>query len=212
MKPNKLSSRTGANLLQHKQAKAHVFGLNDAQRIASEFDEGHALVLAGAGCGKTSTINGRLVNLVSIGVKTHQIAVLTFTRRAGDEIIERVDASLAGRAEGLQASTFHGFYIKLIRSYPNLFGCQGFSVIDSDDQKDLFKALLGSKDNADDLPTAKQLVSIYSFGRNTLCTPTDAIVNEDVALLPSIKQIIKICREYKKLKETRRYIDYDDIL
>lgn len=214
MVPNKptQASPTGANRLQRKQAKARVFELNDAQRRATVFKDGHALVLAGAGCGKTSTIDGRLVNLVSIGFKTHEIAVLTFTRRAGDEIIQRVEASLAGRAKGLQASTFHGLGIKMIRNYPNLFGCQGFSVIDSDDQKALFKALLGSKDNAHDLPTAEQLVSIYSFGRNTRCTPTDAIVNEDVALLPSKEYIINICREYKKLKETSKHLDYDDIL
>lgn len=216
MEQNKhtLSSRTGANLLQHKQAKAYFFGLNDSQRRAAEFDDGHALVLAGAGCGKTSTIDGRLVNLVSIGVETHQIAVLTFTRRAGDEIIERVEASLAGRAKGLQASTFHGFCIKMIRKFPNLFGCQGFSIIDSDDQRDLFKAVLSSysRDLTDNLPTVKQLVSIYSFGRNTRCTPADAILNEDVVLLKSKGHIIRICREYKKLKETRRYLDYDDIL
>lgn len=214
MVPNNLSSRNGASLLQRKQVKANSFGLNDAQRRAAVFNEGHALVLAGAGCGKTSTIDGRLVNLVSIGVRTHEIAVLTFTRRAGDEIIERVEASLAGRAKGLQASTFHGLCIKLIRNFPNLFGCQGFSIIDSDDQRDLFKAVLGrySQGTTDNLPTVKQLVSIYSFGRNTRCTPTEAILNEDVVLLKSKEHIIKICREYKKLKETRRYLDYDDIL
>ena len=189
-------------------------GLNNAQRRAAEFDGAHALVLAGAGCGKTKTIEARIKHLISMGVRPHEIAVLTFTNRAAEEIFSRVEHSLGGRARGIQASTMHALCIKQIRRFPNEFGCEGFSVIDRDDQLDIFKALLGKrgKEAKEHLPTAAQLADIYSFGRNTRCLPTPAIENEDVALLRSKDHIIAICREYKAHKQRRRYLDYDDIL
>lgn len=189
-------------------------GLNNAQRRAAEFDGAHALVLAGAGCGKTKTIEARVKHLISMGVRPHEIAVLTFTNRAAEEIFSRVEHSLGGRARGIQSSTMHALCIKQIRRFPNEFGCEGFSVIDRDDQLDIFKALLGKrgKEAKEHLPTAAQLADIYSFGRNTRCSPTPAIENEDVALLRSKDHIIAICREYKAHKQRRRYLDYDDIL
>ena len=198
----------------HEGIQSILSGLNNAQRRAAEFDGAHALVLAGAGCGKTKTIEARIKHLISMGVRPHEIAVLTFTNRAAEEIFSRVEHSLGGRARGIQASTMHALCIKQIRRFPNEFGCEGFSVIDRDDQLDIFKALLGKrgKEAKEHLPTAAQLADIYSFGRNTRCLPTPAIENEDVALLRSKDHIIAICREYKAHKQRRRYLDYDDIL
>lgn len=198
----------------HEGIQSILTGLNNAQRRAAEFDGAHALVLAGAGCGKTKTIEARVKHLISMGVRPHEIAVLTFTNRAAEEIFSRVEHSLGGRARGIQASTMHALCIKQIRRFPNEFGCEGFSVIDRDDQLDIFKALLGKrgKEAKEHLPTAAQLADIYSFGRNTRCLPTPAIQNEDVALLRSKDHIIAICREYKAHKQRRRYLDYDDIL
>ena len=198
----------------HEGIQSILSGLNNAQRRAAEFDGAHALVLAGAGCGKTKTIEARIKHLISMGVRPHEIAVLTFTNRAAEEIFSRVEHSLGGRARGIQASTMHALCIKQIRRFPNEFGCEGFSVIDRDDQLDIFKALLGKrgKEAKEHLPTAAQLADIYSFGRNTRCLPTPAIENEDVALLRSKDHIIAICREYKAHKQRRKYLDYDDIL
>lgn len=198
----------------HEGIQSILSGLNNAQRRAAEFDGAHVLVLAGAGCGKTKTIEARVKHLISMGVRPHEIAVLTFTNRAAEEIFSRVEHSLGGRARGIQASTMHALCIKQIRRFPNEFGCEGFSVIDRDDQLDIFKALLGKrgKEAKEHLPTAAQLADIYSFGRNTRCSPTPAIENEDVALLRSKDHIIAICREYKAHKQRRKYLDYDDIL
>ena len=94
----------------------------------------HALVLAGAGCGKTKTIIARAAFLISNGTPSHRIQILTFTRRAASEIVERVRMHLGDAAEGLKASTFHTWCISLIRRAPSAFGCKDYSVIDRDDQ------------------------------------------------------------------------------
>lgn len=214
MAPNNQASRMAHPKSSVHMNKASKFGLNEAQRQAAEYSGKHALVLAGAGCGKTATIEARCNFLISTGVPPDQIVVLAFTRRAADEIVKRVEARLGSRAKGLQASTMHAFCIKLIRRYPHAFGCNGFTVIDRDDQVDLFKALLGAynKEVKEKLPKAAQLADIYSFGRNTRCSPPAAIENEDVSFLPSKGHIVTICREYRALKQRRLYLDYDDIL
>ena len=96
----------------HEGIQSILSGLNNAQRRAAEFDGAHALVLAGAGCGKTKTIEARIKHLISMGVRPHEIAVLTFTNRAAEEIFSRVEHSLGGRARGIQASTMHALCIK----------------------------------------------------------------------------------------------------
>lgn len=189
-------------------------GLNDEQRLAVEFVGGHALVLAGAGTGKTKTIEARVQFLLAMGVPPHQIVVLTFTRRSADEIIKRIEASQGSRAEGIQASTMHAFCVQLIRNFPNAFGCYRFSVLDRDDQIELFRTLLKRyrKTCAARMPTAAQMVSIYSFSRNTRCSPAEAIENEDVMFLQSEEHIFAVGCQYRELKQQRKYLDYDDIL
>jgi DNA helicase-2/ATP-dependent DNA helicase PcrA len=103
--------------------KPDVLDLNPGQHAAATFAGGHALVLAGAGCGKTSTIIARCEYLVASGVPASRIYVLAFTRKAVDQIIELVANTLGSSARGLKASTFHKFCLTLIRSYPQRFGC-----------------------------------------------------------------------------------------
>ena len=140
--------------------------LNEHQRIAASMQRQHALVLAGAGCGKTKTIIARTAFLISNGTPAHRIQILTFTRRSASEIVERVRMHLGDSAEGLKASTFHTWCMSLIRHAPSAFGCKGYSVIDRDDQLQLYKVLRGKKSSSQ-LPTAKNLLDLYSFARNT---------------------------------------------
>lgn len=188
--------------------------LNAAQHLAVTFEGGHALVLAGAGCGKTKTIIARCQHLISQGVPAHQICVMTFTRRSAAEILARVESSLGSRGKDLQASTFHTFCMMMIRRFPKAFGCQGFSVIDRDDQIDMFKAMRGRQGNIKpgSMPSAAKIADIYSFARNTRCALSVAIENEDEAFLPLKAHIAEICRAYEERKRQRKYLDYDDII
>jgi DNA helicase II / ATP-dependent DNA helicase PcrA len=185
--------------------------LNENQRSAATFSGTHALVLAGAGTGKTRTIIARAGYLIHSGVPADRIQVLTFTRRSAEEIVERVKIGLGDRAEGLNASTFHTWCMTLIRRLPKLFGCVAHNVIDREDQLQLFKRLRGiEKSNA--LPNAAVLCDIYSFARNTRSSLTKTLELHYEDQLPAKQKIAAVITGYETKKRERRYLDYDDIL
>ena len=185
--------------------------LNEHQRIAATIPREHALVLAGAGCGKTKTIVARAAFLISSGTPSHRIQILTFTRRSASEIVERVRMHLGDSAEGLKASTFHTWCISLIRRAPAAFGCKDYSVIDRDDQLQLFKVLRGKKASSQ-LPTAAQLCDLYSFARNTGLTLDATLKKNSPHSYSQKEQIAQVMLAYEARKRDRRYLDYDDIL
>lgn len=189
--------------------------LNKRQRAAATLENQHALVLAGAGSGKTKTIVARAAYLIDQGVPAHRIQILTFTKRSASEIVERVKSHLGEEASQLRASTFHTWCISLIRRAPAIFGAKGFSVIDRDDQVQLFKVLRGkghgkSADNV--LPTAAQLCDIYSYSRNTGFSLTKTLRRNYPEYLDIRGQLEPIMKGYEQKKQGHHYLDYDDIL
>ena len=185
--------------------------LNEFQRAAASMPNQHLLVLAGAGCGKTKTIVARAAFLISSGVQPSRLLILTFTRRAAAEIVERVRLNLGDAAQGLRASTFHTWCISLIRRGDKAFGCKDYSIIDRDDQLQLFKLLRGKKPVAQ-FPTAAKLCDLYSFARNTLQTLDQTLLKnapDSYALKPLIAQVMLA---YEARKKVRKYLDYDDVL
>jgi DNA helicase II / ATP-dependent DNA helicase PcrA len=188
-----------------------IDNLNENQRIAATFSGMHALVLAGAGTGKTRTIIARAGYLIHSGVPADRIQVLTFTRRSAKEIVERVQVGLGDRAEGLNASTFHTWCMTLIRRMPKLFGCAGHTVIDREDQIHLFQILRGSE-KSNPIPPAKILCDIYSFARNTRLSLTKTLELHYDEQLPVKHKIADVIRAYETKKRARNYLDYDDIL
>jgi DNA helicase-2/ATP-dependent DNA helicase PcrA len=188
-----------------------IENLNEHQRNAVTFAGTHALVIAGAGTGKTRTIIARAACLIHSGSQAERIQILTFTRRSASEIVERVKSTLGHRAEGLSASTFHTWCMTLIRNIPQAFGCVGHTVIDRDDQLQLFKILRAS-DGAHGLPTAAELCDIYSYARNTRSSLSKTIKHHYEGWLTSKEKIAVVIAAYENKKKGRRYLDYDDIL
>ena len=92
--------------------------LNASQRAAACMPSQHALVLAGAGSGKTKTIVARAAYLISNGTPATRIQIMAFTRRAAAEIVERVKMHLGDAAKGLNASTFHAWCMHLMHRAP----------------------------------------------------------------------------------------------
>ena len=185
--------------------------LNPSQLAAATFDGGHALVLAGAGSGKTKTIIARCEHLIANGVPASRVYVMVFTRKGAAEITSRVSAKFGSTAKELRASTFHAFCMSLIHQFPQAFGCQGYSIIDRDDQVDLMKAMRGYS-KAEGLPTAGEITNIYSLARNTRSNLSEAIARFNDEYLPFKEKIAPILRRYEDRKRQRRYLDYDDIL
>ncbi len=198
---------------------------NKEQNEAITFKGKHLLLLAGAGTGKTKTIVGRAAYLIENGVPAEKIQILTFTKRAASEIVERVKAGIPGRnAQALNGSTFHSWCNQLITNFPNLFGAANYTVIDSDDQLSLMKMACGNEKTgyANMRIKPQKILDLFSFARNTRTNLTETIrlqmfngridseTNEEIEeIRPELELLI---REYQKLKSEQKYLDYDDLL
>jgi DNA helicase-2/ATP-dependent DNA helicase PcrA len=185
--------------------------LNESQRVAACVPRQHTLVLAGAGTGKTKTIVARAAYLISDGTPAHRIQIMAFTRRAASAIVERVKMHLGDAAKGLNASTFHAWCMHLMHRAPQTFGCKGYTVIDEDDQLQLFKRVRGVRHSAE-LPDSRMIRDLYSLARNTLKTLDSTLQEHAAELYEHKKAIAEVMLGYEAKKRERRYLDYDDIL
>ncbi len=111
---------------------------------------GPCLVLAGAGSGKTRVIVHKIARLLEAGYAPSQVAAITFTNKAAEEMRERARALIGGRAAGkLAISTFHSLGVRLLRTHGERLGLKPrFSILDSDDVLAILKDAGGSTDNA----------------------------------------------------------------
>ncbi|MBC7000748.1 ATP-dependent helicase [Cytophaga sp. FL35] len=199
--------------------------LNEQQLKAVEFKGQHLLVLAGAGTGKTRTIIGRAAYLVEKGAQPSKIQILTFTKKAANEIVERVKSNLPkASAQSLNGATFHSWCNQLIIKYPNLFGAANFTVIDPDDQLGIMKMICGNYKEAYSKLRIKpqQLIDIYSYARNTKKNLTESLrdlvyngkndKDTDYEISAIKTDVELLLRAYQKKKMELRYLDYDDLL
>lgn len=188
--------------------------LNSQQQAAAEYaGDNHILVLAGAGTGKTRTIIGRVAYLLETGVKPWRILLMTFTRRAAGEMIERLGGLVGEASRSISAGTFHHFSLYTMRRMPNEFNIGKAAVIDRDDQVQLVRLIRdGYKKEKGTVPRAAEVVNLYSYARNTV-QPLDVYLEKhsdhDDA---TIKIICDMAREYDRRKQANHYLDYDDIL
>ena len=171
------------------------------------------LVLAGAGTGKTRTIIARAAHLIERRVPPWRILLLTFTRRAAREMVDRLGHLVGSETAKLPAGTFHHFCLQTMRRMADAFGIRGATVIDRDDQVQLMKLIrseIKGRDKA--FPKAAELVNLCSFARNTL-QPMESYLElhseYDDATIQTIDEISKI---YDHKKRQNDYLDYDDIL
>ena len=144
--------------------------LNDAQREAVLTTEGPVLVIAGAGSGKTRTIVYRLAHLVEQGVDPSQILLLTFTRKAAQEMLSRTESILGRSLHGTSGGTFHSFaYATLRRNASDIGFDNGFTLMDRSDSESICKEVkdslkLGKGDRS--YPKKSTLLEIITKSRN----------------------------------------------
>src|SRR5215213_9873543 len=141
--------------------------LNPAQQAAARHGEGPLLIVAGAGTGKTTTLAARVTTLLDRGVRPERLLLLTFSRRAAREMLERVERQGghrdAGRAWG---GTFHAVGNRLLRLHGRALGlAPGFTVLDQADAADVINLLrdeLGYAARERRFPRKETLVQIHS--------------------------------------------------
>ena len=119
-------------------------GLNERQREAVTLPHQSALILAGAGSGKTRVLTTRIAWLIQTAqVSPAGLLAVTFTNKAAKEMLNRISAMLPINTRGMWVGTFHGLCNRLLRAHYRDAGLpQSFQILDSQDQLALVKRLL----------------------------------------------------------------------
>ncbi len=200
--------------------------LNEAQRLAVEHKDGPAMVVAGAGTGKTRVIVERIVRLIESGVKPESIVALTFTEKAAQEMLDRTNGLRGSYATDLNIYTFNAFGQELLREFAvdiglgtnlRLVGDIGKVVLLRDHIDELgleYFAPVSSPDGQLD-----QLASYFSKLKQQLVKPDE--YNSFVAKLPSNDEAEKLEKQkhqelagaftkYIEIARSKNVVDYDD--
>ena len=143
--------------------------LNPEQLSAVKIKDGAVLVIAGAGSGKTKTLTYRVARLIEDGVKPENILLLTFTKKASAEMLNRATAVLDDRCENVAGGTFHSFANMILRKYSKILGLKNnFTIMDSADAEDVINhitsKLYPKKDKR--FPKKGTILEIYSKSVN----------------------------------------------
>ncbi len=194
-------------------------GLDEEQLKAVVESSGRSLIVAGPGSGKTRVITYKIAHLVSKGVKPENILLVTFTRAASREMIERARRASGSDLKGMLAGTFHHVCNHFLRKYSKAAGLkENFTILDREDSKDLIKhcrtELLEERRgiNTSTLPSAGVLQSIYSYSVNVLASLREAVARQNRKFIGSYDEIEEIWKRYVKEKEGQNCLDYDDLL
>ncbi len=189
--------------------------LNASQLEAVKFTEGPLLVIAGAGSGKTRTLTYRVAYLVEHGVSPDSILLLTFTRKASQEMLKRAAQLLDHRCERVAGGTFHSFANGVLRRYaPRVGFNRDFSILDRGDAEDLINVLrkgLGPG-LTPPLPRKQTLVNIFSRAVNKGIPVEDVVLADYPHFTEHLETILGLSAAYRKEKANLNYVDYDDLL
>jgi DNA helicase-2/ATP-dependent DNA helicase PcrA len=190
--------------------------LNEAQRAAVAHSEGPLLVIAGAGSGKTRTLTHRVARLVAEGVHPATILLLTFTRKASQEMLQRAARLLDRRCERVSGGTFHSFANLKLRQYASKMGLSpDFGILDRTDAEALIAMIRKESDRAPrqrPLPRKNTLADIFSRAANTVRSVDDVVFADYPHLSDQTDAIVEIFHGYARSKREHRFMDYDDLL
>ena len=196
--------------------KFDLNALNDAQRVAVTTTEGPVLVIAGAGSGKTRTLVYRVAHLLEQGVDPERILLLTFTRKASQEMLWRAGRLLNGSCNHVVGGTFHGVANVLLRRYGSAIGCgASFTIIDQSDAEgiiNLLKSSLGLGRNNRQFPSKRAIISMISGSVNKSIALDDLIFQQYAHLGDHVEDILSLQRHYQAFKVDHGLMDYDDLL
>ncbi|MES3033196.1 MAG: ATP-dependent helicase [Gemmatimonadota bacterium] len=194
---------------------AHA-ALNPEQRAAVLHGDGPLLIVAGAGTGKTRTLVHRVASLIERGVYAERILLLTFTRRAAEEMLTRVERLTGQQGRRVQGGTFHATAHATLRQFGRHAGVgEGFTILDQADAEDLMqlaRAALGFGARERRFPKKETLQALYSRHINTDRTVEDLLRDGYPAYVDDLPDIARVFAEYVERKVARNLVDYDDLL
>ncbi len=192
--------------------------LNDEQLEIVNNIKGPMLVIAGAGSGKTRTITYSVAKLLKSGVRPNQIMLVTFTNKAANEMVKRVETLLGKRPKGIWGGTFHSIANRFIRRYAKSLGLKAnYIIMDETDARTLMKLSIEKanvKEIEERFPNSRMTKAILSFSINCNKSIKDIIFwkysqfdSDDV-----IKKLEEVFRIYRAKKAEDNLVDFDDLL
>jgi DNA helicase II / ATP-dependent DNA helicase PcrA len=190
--------------------------LNPEQAAAATHSDGPLLIIAGAGTGKTRTLVYRVAHLIERGVKAERILLLTFTRRASQEMLSRAERLVGSNSKRVHGGTFHATAHRLLRRYGPAAGlAKDFTIMDQGDSADLMqlaRAQLGYAAKTKRFPKKETLQYVYSRHINTGVAVDDIVRDEYAQFVDYLEDFSKIFADYTRRKQERNLVDYDDLL
>ena len=195
----------------------YLSALNPAQLAAVMITEKPVLVIAGAGSGKTRVIVHRVSYLIERGVDAQSILLLTFTRKASREMLDRVEILLQDKRVGnVTGGTFHSFAAFILRKYANKLNIPpNFTIIDASDSEDiidLIRTELKFNTNERKFPRKERIHDIISYSRNKNTSISSIVHEQYTGLIDYISDIELIYSGYSKYKSLSKILDFDDLL
>ena len=190
--------------------------LNPSQLEAVTCTEGPLLVIAGAGSGKTRTLTYRVAYLVEKGISPASILLLTFTRKASQEMLRRATRLLDARCEKIAGGTFHSFANAMLRRYASQTGLDpAFGILDRTDAENLIGMLRKEMQPATkqrSFPRKKTLADIFSRAVNKSLAIEDIIDHDYPHFASHLAVIIRLHKDFQARKRDHHFLDYDDLL
>jgi len=190
--------------------------LNEQQLAAVTFGAGPSLVIAGAGSGKTRTLVYRVARLIESGVSPSSILLLTFTRKAAHQMLERAAALVGGRTEKVAGGTFHSFASQILREFSSAVGFSpSFTILDRTDAEDiinLIRGRLGLADRERRFPKKETIGEIFSKAVNRAVPVVSVIEQEYPQFSHETSKLLEILAAYTEYKQAHMLMDYDDLL
>lgn len=195
----------------------YISQLNPQQQDAVLYTDGPALVIAGAGSGKTRVLTYKIVHLLTLGYEPWRILALTFTNKAAREMRERIEKLVGSQtASKLWMGTFHSIFSRILRINAERIGFKSnFTIYDTNDSKSLIKSIIKEMDLDDKIYKPSIVVSAISTAKNALISPEKYAMSSDImeadkrARRPLLHAIYKT---YRHRCFVAGAMDFDDLL
>jgi len=190
--------------------------LNEAQYAAATALDGPVLVIAGAGSGKTRTLTYRVARLVESGVPPGQILLLTFTRKAAEEMLARASVLVGGSCDRVAGGTFHAFANTVLRRLGRALGlAPGFTILDRSDAEDvvnLLRTRAGLDRKERRFPRKNALLDVFSMAVNRSRSIPELVEEDYGHLAEHLDDLVRLHGAYAAYKRAQGLVDYDDLL
>ena len=183
--------------------------LNDEQLAAVTLPSQHAMILAGAGSGKTRVLTTRIAWLISTGqVSPQSVMAVTFTNKSAKEMLSRLSAALPINPRGMWVGTFHGLCNRFLRAHHRDAALPAtFQILDSSDQLSAIKRLLKLNNIDDEKYPAKNLMYFINHAKEEGLRASEVEANDDYN-----RKFVELYAAYDDQCQREGVVDFSELL